>query len=218
MAGRAKTPKPPREVAELGRPETPEETAARKAQNSRLYRERKTVNNLIYSLLATLGVVAVIFFAVPRPDIPKNWEVDYATVGVAAQSSVEGPLITPLMPSAWRANVAKLDRIDDLPLWTVNFLTPTDEYITYQQVFGEDEAGLRRILEERMPTGELILGAGQTWTVFASNPGIPSTNPKDYALATFAFGDAFILTGSGTVEEFTALATALTASIAQVAP
>jgi hypothetical protein len=218
MAGRAKTPKPPREVAELGRPETPEESAARKAENSRLYRERKTVNNLIYSLLATLGVVAVIFFAVPRPDTPQNWQVDYAAVGVAAQSSVNGPLITPSLPSAWRANVAKLDRIDELPLWTVNFLTPTDEYITYQQVFGEDEAGLRRILTERVPTGELTLGAGQTWTIFAANTATGSTDPKNYALATFAFGDAFILTGSGSVAEFTTLATALTASLEEVAP
>jgi hypothetical protein len=218
MAGRVKTPKPPREVAELGRPETPEETTARKAQNSRLYRERKTVNNLIYSLLATLGVVAVIFFAVPRPDTPQNWEVDYAAVGVTAQASVNGPLITPLMPSAWRANVAKLDRIDELPLWTVNFLTPTGEYITYQQVFGEDESGLRRILNERVPTGELTLGAGQTWTIFATNSATESTDPKNYALATFAFDDAFILTGSGSVAEFTTVATALTASLEKVAP
>ena len=35
---------------------------------------------------------------------------------------------------------------------------------------------------------------------------------------TLPFGDAFILTGSGTVEEFAELAGALTASIAQVAP
>jgi hypothetical protein len=160
----------------------------------------------------------VIFFAVPRPDIPKNWEVDYAAVGVTAQASVNGPLITPPMPSAWRANVAKLDRVDALPTWTVNFLTPTDEYITYQQVFGEDEAGLKRILEERTPTGDLVLGNGQTWTVFATTPGTDAKAPVDYALATFAFGDAFILTGSGTVEEFTALATTLTSSIAQVAP
>jgi hypothetical protein len=214
----SKTPKPPREVAELGRPETPEETAARKAEDSRNYRARKTVNNLIYSLLATLGLVAIIFFAVPRPDIPKDWEIDYAAVGISAQSSVEGPLITPDMPAAWRANVAKLDRVDNLPAWKVNFLTPTDEYITYQQIFGQDNAGLRRILEDREPTGELTLGGGQVWTVFATSSAADTQAPQDYALATFAFGDAFILTGSGTVEEFAELAGALTASIAQVTP
>ncbi len=214
----AKKPKPPRVVAELGRPETPEETAARKAHDSRQYRARKTVNNLIYSLLATLGLVAVIFFAVPRPDLPKNWEIDYSAVGVEAQSSVEGPLITPDMSAAWRANVARLDVVDALPVWKVNFLTPTDEFITYQQVFGGDEAGLRRILEDRVPAGELTLGAGQTWAAFALNSDDEAAEPVDYALATFAFEDVFILTGSGSVEEFAELARALTASIAQVAP
>ena len=213
-----KASKPPRDVAELGRPETPEETAVRKAENSRQYRARKTVNNLIYSLLATLGVVAIIFFAVPRPDIPKNWEVDYAAVGVEAQSSVEGPLITPDMPAAWRANVAKIDRVDGLPVWKVNFLTPTDEYITYRQVFGADQAELRRILEDRLPAGDFALGAGQVWTTFALNSDNEGAEPVDYALATFAFEDAFILTGSGTVEEFAELARALSASISEVAP
>ena len=213
-----KKTKSPRVVAELGRPETPEETAARKAEDSRQYRARKTVNNLIYSLLATLGVVAVIFFAVPRPDLPKDWEIDYAAVGVQAQSSVDGPLITPDLPTTWRANVAKLDRVDGLPVWKVNFLTPTDEYITYQQVFGADETGLRRILEDRVPAGEITLGTGQTWTAFALNSDAEGADPVDYALTTFAFGDAFILTGSGTVDEFAELARALTASIAEVTP
>lgn len=34
-------------VAELGRPETASETASRKAEQSRLYKQRKTVNNQI---------------------------------------------------------------------------------------------------------------------------------------------------------------------------
>jgi hypothetical protein len=103
-------------------------------------------------------------------------------------------------------------------VWKVNFLTPTDEYITYRQVFGADQAELRRILEDRVPAGELTLGAGQTWTTFALNSDDEGAEPVDYALATFALGDAFILTGSGTVDEFAELAGALSASMAEVAP
>jgi hypothetical protein len=65
---------------------------------------------------------------------------------------------------------------------------------------------------------ELTVGGGQVWTVFATSSASDTQVPQDYALATFAFGDAFILTGSGTVEEFAELAGALTASIAQVTP
>ena len=59
-----------RVVAELGRPETAEETAARKAENSRNHRSRQTVNNLVYSLLATLGIVVVIVAANDHGPLP----------------------------------------------------------------------------------------------------------------------------------------------------
>ena len=211
-------PKRPREVAELGRPETPEETAARKAENSRQYRARKTVNNLIYSLLATLGVVAIIFFAVPRPDAPQNWEIDYVAVGAAAQASVNGPLITPVMPAGWRANVAVLGRIDGLPSWKVNFLTPTDDFITYRQIFGADEASLVRILGVRSLTGEFEFGTGQIWSEFDNTSGADAGVDDDYALATFELNDVFILHGTGSKEEFATIAEILSAEIAKAGP
>ena len=48
----------PRIVAELGRPETPDETAARKAESSRVYRASQNTRNLVAALLVTLAVVA----------------------------------------------------------------------------------------------------------------------------------------------------------------
>ena len=85
-------------------------------------------------------------------------------------------------------------------------------------MFGQDDVGLRRILEERAPIGELTVDGGQVWRVFASSSATDSEAPQDYALATFALGDAFILTGSGTVEEFAELAGALSTAIAAVVP
>ena len=49
--------KQPAIVAELGRPETPEETAARKAENSRKRRANQTAFNLIVATIASLGIV-----------------------------------------------------------------------------------------------------------------------------------------------------------------
>jgi hypothetical protein len=213
-----KGPKPPREVAELGRPETPEETAARKAENSRLYRSRKTVNNLIYSLLATLGVVALIFFAVPRPDVPQNWEIDYVAVGADAQASVNGPLSTPVMPTGWRANVAVLGRVDGLPSWKVNFLTPSDDFITYEQVFGADEAGIGRILGGRSLTGEFTFGTAQMWSEFDNTSGADAGVDEDYALATSGINDVFILHGTGSKEEFAEVAQAISEQMGLVRP
>jgi hypothetical protein len=57
----------PRIVAELGRPETPEETAARKAENSRKHRENQTLRNLVFALLSSLAVVLVLVLVVGGP-------------------------------------------------------------------------------------------------------------------------------------------------------
>ena len=81
----------PRIVAELGRPETASETAARKAENSRLYRQRKTVNNLTLSLLVSLGMVLLIVLIVPRgTDVWGDHIVDVAAAATAAAPPAAG--------------------------------------------------------------------------------------------------------------------------------
>ena len=55
-------------VAELGRPETPEETANRKAERSRLHRSNQTALNLVAALIVCLVVVLLIVLVVVRPD------------------------------------------------------------------------------------------------------------------------------------------------------
>ena len=49
--------KSPRIVAELGRPETPDETAARKAESSRVHRESQNTRNLVAALIVTIAIV-----------------------------------------------------------------------------------------------------------------------------------------------------------------
>jgi hypothetical protein len=81
--------KPPRVVAELGRPETPEETAARKAENSRKHRAKQTINNLVLSLLVSLGLVLVIFLMVPRGTGGfEDRSVDVVTLAAEASPSI----------------------------------------------------------------------------------------------------------------------------------
>ncbi|HQX36756.1 MAG TPA: DUF4245 domain-containing protein, partial [Microbacteriaceae bacterium] len=68
----------PRVVAELGRPETSQETADRKAESSRLYRVRKTPSNLVWALLVSLGVVLVMVMITPRGDGAPREDIDIA--------------------------------------------------------------------------------------------------------------------------------------------
>ena len=74
--------KQPPIVAELGRPETPEETAARKAEFSKTYRAGQSFRNLIAALIITLAVVAVVIFGVPRGEPASEPQIDLP--GIAA--------------------------------------------------------------------------------------------------------------------------------------
>ena len=99
----------PRIVAELGRPETPDETAERKAESSRVYRSSQNVRNLVAALLATLAVVAVIIFGVPRGSAPEREPVDVAAVAERIAASEGRTVIAPEMSEGWVVNRAGIE-------------------------------------------------------------------------------------------------------------
>ena len=175
MAPKNKSPKDdaPRVVAELGRPETPEETAARKAKDSRLYRERKTVNNLVYSLIVSLGLVLVIVLLVPRGTGGfADLDVDVAELAAQASPSAGIELVAPSVPEGWKAKQAKLrySDVDELTYWQINYTTTNEQYAAVVQAFTADGSPvsarwISEQLEDQDPTGTEALG-GAEWTVY----------------------------------------------------
>lgn len=162
--------KQPAIVAELGRPETPSETAARKAENSRLYRQRKTVNNLVFSLLVTVGVVFVIYLMVPRGvgDF-EDRSVDVAQL--AEQSGADRHLAVPDVPETWKAKQASLTPGEDgVTYWQIHYTTENESYATVVQAYRADgetvsEKWIAAKLEEQDSTGTEQLG-GIDWIVY----------------------------------------------------
>ena len=116
----------PRIVAELGRPETPQETADRKAEASRVYRSSQNVRNLVAALLATLAVVAVIIAAVPRGTPPEREPIDVAAVAEGISASEGRTVITPDMSDAWIVNRAGIEGSGGVRAFTVVY-APADE-------------------------------------------------------------------------------------------
>ena len=96
-------------VAELGRPETPDETASRKAESSRVYRSSQNTRNLVAALLVTLAVVAVIIFAVPRGAPPAAEPIDVAAVAQSISSAEGRTVLVPDVPEEWLVE-PRLDR------------------------------------------------------------------------------------------------------------
>lgn len=206
--------RPPRVVAELGRPETPEETAARKAENSRNHRQRQTVRNLVLALGASLLVVLVIVLIVPRSDAPIEPDIDVAAVAEQAQIAIDDQLAVPDLPEGWRANAAEIrsSAADGVTAWYVGYLTPSDEYIGVYQGVDANPTWVAGLLSRTLATGTTTID-GIEYTVYDNRESSDDIGNARYALTTEAGGTTFVLLGTATDEEFTTLASALTPTI-----
>lgn len=205
--------KKPKIVAELGRPETPAETAARKAENSRLYRSRKTINNLVYSLLVTLGLVLAIYFLVPRAEGDPNWNIDYVEQSEIASKSLGEDLLVPAMPEQWRANAAELRNATNGQVlsWYIGFITPEDKFIAFNEAFDADATWVSNTLKDYPATGEVTID-GQKWTVY-DNRSMNDAGNVLYALVTSSGRSTIVLFGTADDAEFEQLATSITATL-----
>lgn len=206
--------KTPRVVAELGRPETPEETAARKARDSRNYRSRKTVNNLVYSLLVTLVVVFVVVLFVPRSDTSLVKPVDYHQIAAQTQAGLDVPLADPVLPEGWRANAATwhTGSNDRVRSWYIGLLTPSDGFIGLTQAQDANPTWLADQLQNQLASGTVVVD-GVTWDVYRNARPAADRGNFDYALVTAGGSSTYLLVGTAPEDEFEVLARALSGQV-----
>ena len=203
----------PRVVAELGRPETPDEAAARKAEASRVYRSSQNTRNLIAALLATLAVVAVIIFAVPRGTPPEREPIDVSAVA-GRISEAEGRLaIAPDMSDDWVVNSARLEGDGAVQTWTIVYAPDGEDergFLRVSQGFDADEAWPARVLSGAAPQDTVTID-GVTWDRYELDPG--RTANVSVALATTAGADTILIYGVAETEALEEVAASLTEDI-----
>lgn len=188
MASKQKTPVV---VAELGRPETPAETAARKARDSRLYRQRKTVNNLVFSLLVTVALAILIVIVVPRgTDTWTAHSVDVARAASETAPTAGHDLVAPAMPATWKAKQAELRSAPggEISYWYIGYTTANDAYAAVVQAFTKsggpvDASWIAQQLEGQSATGTELIG-GTEWTVYDHRDRNPDEANMLYGLQT----------------------------------
>lgn len=205
--------KAPRIVAELGRPETPEETVARRTEASRKRRANQTVFNLVLALLASLGIVLLLVLVVVRPDRPPRADVDYVATAAQAQPAVSEPLYAPSLPPGWTSNNATLDTAPGGSfVWKVGLITPAQQYIALEQGIGTGPSWLGGRLGRLAATSTTDIG-GVTWDVYDRRD---SNDPGNfaYSLVGRIGGSELLLHGTASDEDFVTLASALTADAA----
>ncbi|MBP1325746.1 hypothetical protein JOF28_000978 [Leucobacter exalbidus] len=199
----AKQQKPPVVVAELGRPETPAETAYRKATDSYLYKKRKTVNNLVFSLLVSLGLVLVIVLMVPRgvggfEDV----SIDVSQLAEEAAPSAGRVLAAPDVPEGWKAKQAQLRRTGEVTEWRINYTTVDEAFAAVAQGFTADgtppeDAWAAGHFEQQAETGSEELG-GLQWAVYDHSDRSPDSSNALFGLKTEIAGDTVVVYGTDT--------------------
>src|SRR5690625_3001904 len=189
-------------VAELGRPETAAEKQARTEKHSRLYRERKTVNNLIYSLLVSIAAVVVLVLMVPRGvDTFSSRSVDVESLAKEASASAGIELVAPEMPSDWLAKQAEVrhSRTDGITYWHIGYTTPGEQYAAVQQAFTADgspvnETWIAGQLDGELATGTTDIGS-LSWTEYDHSGKDPAESNMLYGLVSVTDQSTFLVYG-----------------------
>ncbi|MFT4212022.1 MAG: DUF4245 family protein [Microbacterium sp.] len=192
---------PGRVVAELGRPETAAETAARKAESSRIYRSSQTFRNLIAALLATLAVVAVIALGVPRGDPTPAATIDVAAEAAATAEAYGRAVIAPDVPSDWTVNQAQIDG-DNVTAFTIVYVPDDTGYLRVAQAFDPDAAWVSRTLSGAVSDGTVTID-GIDWDRYE----ISASDDVSYALATTAGPDQVLIYGTADADTAAVAAT-----------
>ena len=203
--------KPAPIVAELGRPETPEETAARKAANSRRHRENNTMFNLVIAIIASLALVLFIVVVVVRPDPAPAERIDVAQIATQAESAASGPLLTPAVPADWYANKATIGTRAEVLTWYVGYVTSSTQFIALNQGIDANPTWQAIVLDAALETGSTTI-AGLTWSVYDQRDSDDPGN-NAFAMATEIDGSTIVLHGTASTDEFEVLASSIAAEV-----
>jgi hypothetical protein len=200
----------PRVVAELGRPETPDETFARKAENSRKHRANQTLFNLVVAIIASLGIVLFLVLVVVRPNDQTPVTVDYQTIAEDAQTNASEPLLAPTLPADWYANSARLGITSSVQTWYIGLVTPTSpsaQFIALEQGIDANETWLSIVTDNALATGSTTI-EGIDWTIFDRRSSSDTGNYA-YSMSAQIAGSTIVLHGTATDAEFELLAASL---------
>lgn len=208
--------KQPRVVAELGRPETPQEAADRKAESSRRYRASKTTTNLLWALGATLLIALVLVLLVTRPDQPIPGSPQLADIDVAATASQAASTLgaSPVVPDidGWVANAARLESpTGDVTSWYVGQLTQDGDFIGLRQGVDANPTWVAQQVAAARQTGERTI-AGVVWDEYDRRATDP-TGITAFSLVAEIGASTIVLFGTANDDDFDALAASVVESL-----
>lgn len=192
----------PKQLRRESRPDlsSPDAAAQRRA--------KQTVRNLIYAMLATLGLVILIVAGVPRDDSDRIQKVDYQAEAANASVAVGQLALAPALPVDWWANSARLEETVGVQNWYTGFVTASDQYIGLRQAFESNPSWVALTLEKNWYERDITI-AGHTWQVWPElRPTVPPSTVNTAWLLEVN-NQAIVLFGTATEAEFIQIAEAM---------
>lgn len=206
-------PKQPRVVAELGRPETPQETADRKAATSRKHRQNQTTLNLVVATIASLAIVLFLVLVVVRPDNQAPRQVDYVVAAEDARATAGAELVAPALPDGWYANDARFGLESGVPTWYIGFISPSDGFIAVNQGIDANASWQAAMVRDASVTSTTDIG-GIEWDVYDRRDANDTGNYA-FALAATVDDTFFVLHGTADDADFETVAASIAAELGE---
>ncbi len=201
-------------VAELGRPETPQEKADRIAENRRKRRANQTARNLVLSLVASMAIVLFLVVVTVREE-PDGLVIDYRASAIEAEGGLGQQVLAPEVPADWVSNRADLSGDSTVIEWYIGFITPGERFLALVQGFDANPSWLAEELRQPQSSEQIEIG-GVTWTLY-DRRGIEGVGNRQYALVTETETSTVVLYGTASEAEFAQLATAVAAELPEPA-
>ena len=166
-----------------------------------------STKNLVISLLAVLGMVAVLILIVPRVNSVSGPEVDIHATAVDVQQRTDWPIVEAVgLPEGWTPTSARYVRTTDgFMTWHAGYQLPDGTYVAVEQTMDPSRAWIEA-QTNRAPKAGTIEAAGRTWTTFERDTKVQNSLLDDPQTT----GDlTTLITGTASFEQMADFATFL---------
>ncbi|HZB68628.1 MAG TPA: DUF4245 domain-containing protein [Ornithinibacter sp.] len=166
-----------------------------------------STRNLVFSLLAVLGMVAVLVLVVPRVSSVSGPPVDIQSTAADVRERSGWPIVTAVgLPDGWTETSARYVRVTDgFMTWHAGYQTPAGTYVAVEQTIDPNRAWVEA-QTNRAPKVGTLEAVGRTWARYERDTKVQNSLLDDPQTS----GDlTTLVTGTASFEEMAEFVTYL---------